>query len=110
MADRGLGAAPGRFRMLYRNTAVRLSALYLILFAVGAASLVFYVTSISENQLQRRMKASVEEEVGVLDEIFTRGGIQSLLSVLESQSHQPGAKDRVWPRWFATLIRRPNRW
>jgi signal transduction histidine kinase len=91
MAERVAGANPGRFRMLYKNTAVRLSALYLILFAVGAAALVFYVTSISETQLQRRMKASVEEEVGVLDEIFSRTGIQGLLSVLERQSHQPGA-------------------
>lgn len=85
------GGNSGRFRMLYRNTAVRLSALYLILFAVGAAVLVLYVTSISESQLQRRMKASVEEEVQVLDEIFSRSGIQGLLSVLERQSHQPGA-------------------
>jgi signal transduction histidine kinase len=91
MAEGLAGASPGRFRMLYRNTAVRLSALYLILFAVGAAALVFYVTSISESQLQRRMKASVEEEVGVLDEIFSRTGIQGLLAILERQSHQPGA-------------------
>ena len=91
MAGKDAGGHPGRFRMLYKNTAVRLSALYLILFAVCAAALVFYVTSISESQLQRRMKASVEEEVEILDEIFSRGGIQALLSVLESQSHQPGA-------------------
>lgn len=91
MAEKVTGAGPGRFRMLYRNTAVRLSALYLLLFAIGAATLVFYVTSISESQLQRRMKASVEEEVEVLDEIFSRTGIQGLLAVLERQSHQPGA-------------------
>jgi signal transduction histidine kinase len=91
MADGVVGANPSRFRMLYRNTAVRLSALYLILFAVGAAALVLYVTSISESQLQRRMKASVEEEVAILDEIFSRGGLQRLLAVLERQSHQPGA-------------------
>jgi signal transduction histidine kinase len=91
MKAEATGAKTGRFWMLYHNTAVRLSALYLILFAIGAGTLVFYVTSISESQLQTRMKASVEEEVGVLDEIFTRGGLQSLLAVLERQSHQPGA-------------------
>lgn len=85
------GANPSRLQMLYRNTAVRLSALYLILFAIGAATLVFYITSISESQLQRRMKASVEDEVGILDEIFSRTGIQGLFSVLERQSRQPGA-------------------
>lgn len=37
------------------------------------------------------MKASVEEEVAVLDEILSRTGLQGLLSVLERQSHQPGA-------------------
>ena len=86
-----MGTAAVRFQMLYRNTAVRLSALYLLLFAVCAATLVFYVTSISEDQLQRRMKESVAEEVGVLNDIFTQGGLQTLLSVLERQSHQPGA-------------------
>jgi signal transduction histidine kinase len=84
-------AAAARFQMLYRNTAVRLSALYLLLFAVCAATLVFYVTSISESQLQRRMKDSVAEEVGILNDIFTQGGLQALLSVLERQSNQPGA-------------------
>ena len=46
MAERVAGANPGRFRMLYKNTAVRLSALYLLLFSVCAAALVFYVTSL----------------------------------------------------------------
>jgi hypothetical protein len=91
MAEKGTSAALARFQMLYRNTAVRLSALYLLLFAVCAATLVFYVTSISESQLQRRMKDSVAEEVGILNDIFTQGGLQALLSVLERQSHQPGA-------------------
>jgi signal transduction histidine kinase len=91
MAESDGAISSGRFRTLYRNTAVRLSALYLILFAVCAAALVFYVTSISETQLQERMKASVDEEVQVLDDIFSRGGIQALLAVLENLSNQPGA-------------------
>jgi len=91
MAEKAASAALARFQMLYRNTAVRLSALYLLLFAVCASILVFYVTSISESQLQRRMKDSVAEEVGILNDIFTSGGLQALLSVLERQSHQPGA-------------------
>ena len=91
MTERVGAIRNGRFRTLYRNTAVRLSALYLILFAVCAAALVFYVTSISEDQLRQRMKASVEEEVQVLNDIFSSGGIQALLSVLENLSNQPGA-------------------
>lgn len=84
-------ATPGRWLALYKNTAVRLSAIYLLLFAACAAILVFYVTNVSESQLQARMKASVAEEVQQLGEIYSQGGIAALLKVLEARSHQPGA-------------------
>jgi signal transduction histidine kinase len=80
-----------RFLMLYKNTAVRLSAVYLLLFSVCAALLVFYVTSISESELQSRMKDSVSDEVTELDEVYSQGGIAALLKLLERRSHQPGA-------------------
>jgi signal transduction histidine kinase len=84
-------AAASRFLLLYKNTAVRLSALYLLLFSTCAAVLVFYVTSISENQLQTRMKDSVAEEVQDLGQVYAAGGTELLLRVLERRSHQPGA-------------------
>ncbi len=46
-----------RFLVLFKSTAVRLSALYILLFAICAATLVFYVTAMSErlmtNQISR---------------------------------------------------------
>ena len=44
----------GRLTALYRTTAVRLSAVYLLLFAICAAFLVFYVSSMSESLLRQR--------------------------------------------------------
>jgi signal transduction histidine kinase len=84
-------AALARLRLLYRHTAVRLSAIYLLLFSACAAVLVLYVTSISDGQLQTRMKESISEEVNQLEDIYTEGGVASLLRVLERRSHQPGA-------------------
>ena len=80
-----------RLLTLYKNTAVRLSAVYLLLFSACAALLVFYITSISESQLQARMKASISDEVAELGEVYSQGGITSLLKVLERRAHQPGA-------------------
>jgi signal transduction histidine kinase len=84
-------AVPGRWLTLYKNTAVRLSAIYLLLFAACAAILVYYVTQVSETQLQARMKDSVAQEVQQLDEVYSQGGIAALLKFLESRAHQPGA-------------------
>lgn len=80
-----------RFLTLYKNTAVRLSAVYLLLFSACAALLVFYVTSISETELQTRMRASISDEINELGAVYSEGGIAALLQLLERRAHQPGA-------------------
>lgn len=45
-----------RFRVLFKSTAVRLSALYILLFAICAATLVFYVTAMSERLLTGQIR------------------------------------------------------
>jgi signal transduction histidine kinase len=80
-----------RLGMLYKHSAVRLSAVYLLLFSACAALLVFYVTSISEGQLQSRMRDSIGDEVEELQEIYAGNGVAGLLRALERRSHQPGA-------------------
>lgn len=80
-----------RIQTLYKNTAVRLSAVYLLLFSACAALLVFYVTSISESELQARMKASISDEIDDLDSVYSQGGLASLVNLLERRAHQPGA-------------------
>ncbi|TPW32778.1 sensor histidine kinase [Pararhizobium mangrovi] len=76
---------------LTRTTAVRLSALYLLLFAVCALALVFYVTAMSENLLRAQVKQAVDNEVQLLGQAYRNGGITTLVRVVERRSRQPGA-------------------
>ena len=82
---------PARLAMLYRTTAVRLSALFLLLFAACAAFLVVYVTSMSENLLQQQTRESVAAEAGEINQIFEQAGMNGLLKTLERRARQPGA-------------------
>lgn len=77
--------------VLFRTTAVRLSALYLILFSLCAAFLVFYVTGMSERLLQQQTRDAVTAEVTQIEQVYTRGGINGLLRSLERRARQPGA-------------------
>jgi signal transduction histidine kinase len=82
---------PGRLRTLFRTTAVRLSALYLLLFAACAAFLVFYVTSMSESLLQQQMRDAVGVETAEIERVFEQNGMNGLLRTLERRARQPGA-------------------
>ncbi|AOF89376.1 ATP-binding protein [Sinorhizobium sp. RAC02] len=81
----------GRLTALYRTTAVRLSAIYLLLFAVCAAFLVFYVSSMSEGLLQQQMREAVAQETEQIERVFDNNGMNGLLRTLERRARQPGA-------------------
>lgn len=81
----------GRLIALYRTTAVRLSAIYLLLFAVCAAFLVFYVSSMSESLLQQQMREAVAQETEQIERVFDNNGMNGLLRTLERRARQPGA-------------------
>jgi signal transduction histidine kinase len=81
----------GRLTALYRTTAVRLSAVYLLLFAACAAVLVFYVSSMSEGLLQQQMREAVAQEAEQIERIFDNNGMNGLLRTLERRARQPGA-------------------
>ena len=74
-----------------RTTAVRLSALYLALFAVCAVILVIYVTALFSSISNHQTRLLVEEELKVLGSFYQRGGIALLLSHVDRRSRQPGA-------------------
>ncbi|HVK93059.1 MAG TPA: ATP-binding protein [Mycoplana sp.] len=76
---------------LFRTTAVRLSALYLLLFAACAAFLVFYVTSMSEGLLEQQTRETVAIEVAEIRQIYAVSGMNGLLTTLERRARQPGA-------------------
>ncbi|PTM98673.1 sensor histidine kinase [Mycoplana dimorpha] len=76
---------------LFRTTAVRLSALYLLLFAACAAFLVFYVTSMAEGLLEQQTRAVVATEVAEIRQVYASSGMNGLLTTLERRARQPGA-------------------
>lgn len=80
-----------RSRLMFRSTAVRLSALYILLFALCAAFLVFYVTAMSERLLAQQTRQAVQEEVTDIQRAYERGGINLLLRIMERRARQPGA-------------------
>ena len=80
-----------RLPAIMKTTAARLSALYLILFAICAVLLVFYMTSLSASMLATQTKETINEEVQGLDRAYRRGGLPFLVRVVEQRSRQPGA-------------------
>ncbi|MDI7861243.1 ATP-binding protein [Rhizobiaceae bacterium n13] len=79
------------FRVLLKSTAVRLSALYTVLFALCAAVLVIYVTAMSERLLNQQTRETLRQEVEQVESAYNRGGMNRLLKTMERQARQPGA-------------------
>jgi len=76
---------------LMKTTAARLSALYLLLFAICALGLVFYMGSLTMRMLESQIQDTVSEEVQSLGRAYQRGGLTTLVRVVEGRSCQPGA-------------------
>ena len=76
---------------IMRTTAARLSALYLLLFALCAVALVFYMTSLSARMLTAQTQETINDEVLGLARAYQRGGLPTLVRVVEQRSRQPGA-------------------
>lgn len=76
---------------IMKTTAARLSALYLLLFAICAVLLVFYMTSLSARMLTGQTQDTINEEVLGLARAYQRGGLPVLVRVVEQRSRQPGA-------------------
>jgi signal transduction histidine kinase len=78
-------------RTLLKNTAVRLSALYILLFALCAAFLVIYVAGMSAHFLRQQTQASISQEIESINHVYDGGGMNALLRTLERRARQPGA-------------------
>lgn len=76
---------------IMKTTAARLSALYLLLFAICAVLLVFYMTSLSARMLTGQTQETINDEVLGLARVYRRGGLPLLVRVVEQRSRQPGA-------------------
>ncbi|UIJ70618.1 HAMP domain-containing sensor histidine kinase [Aurantimonas sp. HBX-1] len=80
-----------RLKALMRMTAVRLSAVYLLLFAICAVVLVFYVTATASNILKNQSRAAISEEISELSLIYQTTGIVGLVRTIDRRARQPGA-------------------
>ncbi len=80
-----------RLGVVLRSTSVRLSALYIFLFALCAAFLVIYVTGLSERILNNQTREALSQEVQEIQGAYQRGGINQLLRTMERRARQPGA-------------------
>lgn len=78
-------------RAIMKTTAARLSALYLVLFAICAAVLVVYMTSLSERMLTSQTQETINEEVRGFVLSYQRGGLPLLVRTMERRAGQPGA-------------------
>ena len=76
---------------VFKTTAARLSALFLILFALSAAILVLYMSSLSMRMLTGQTQEAIASEVQVLGRAYQRGGLPTLVRFVEMRSRQPGA-------------------
>ena len=76
---------------IMKTTAARLSALFLILFALCATVLVFYMSSLSVRMLTTQTQDTIAEEMQVLGRAYSRGGLPLLVRFVETRSRQPGA-------------------
>jgi signal transduction histidine kinase len=76
---------------LFRTTGFKLTAIFLVVFAVFAAFLIGYIARNTTGILQAEMRDAVDAELGLMSLQYQRGGIPHLARVVERRSHQPGA-------------------
>jgi len=76
---------------VFRTTAARLSALYMLLFGLCAVVLVFYTTSLSVRMMTSQTQDTINEEVLGLATAYQRGGLPMLVRVIERRARQPSA-------------------
>src|SRR5947208_664961 len=82
---------------IMKTTAARLSALYLLLFALCAVLLVFYMTSLSARMLTAQTQETINDEVLGLARAYQRGGLPVLVG-----------RARGGPERFRAVIRRAS--
>lgn len=80
-----------RFSALMRTTAVRLSALYLLLFIFGAVALVAYMTNLSASMLMGQTQQAIADEMASIGQSYSRNGVSGLVRSIDYRSRQPGA-------------------
>ncbi len=78
-------------RAMMKTTAVRLSALYLVLFGLTAVALVFYMTSLAAGFFIGETRRAVQEEIASLGTVYQRSGMRGLVVSIDRRARAPGA-------------------
>ena len=79
------------FGKLIRTTAFRLTLVYLLLFALFAASLLGYFAWNTRRLITEQITTTVNAETGELSDIFGRRGLRALVFNIENRALRPGA-------------------
>ena len=79
------------FGKLIRTTAFRLTLVYLLLFALFAASLLGYFAWNTRRLITEQITSTVNAEVGEVSDIYARRGLRGLVFTIENRALRPGA-------------------
>jgi signal transduction histidine kinase len=79
------------FGKLIRTTAFRLTLVYLLLFAIFAASLLGYFAWNTRRLITEQITTTVNAEMGEISDIFARWGLRGLVGTIENRALRPGA-------------------
>jgi len=79
------------FGKLIRTTAFRLTLVYLLLFALFAASLLGYFAWNTRRLITEQITTTVNAEVSEIADIYNRRGLQRLVFTVDSRALRPGA-------------------
>ncbi|WP_029003725.1 sensor histidine kinase [Azorhizobium doebereinerae] len=82
---------PRDFSRLIRTTAFKLLAVYLVVFAVFAVSMIGYVAWHTRRLVESQVSENVEAEVRFLAEQYRIGGVQRLVLVIDRRTRRPGS-------------------
>ncbi|MEL6201377.1 MAG: ATP-binding protein [Pseudomonadota bacterium] len=73
------------------TTAVRLSAMFILLFGACAVLTILYMTTVAASFVIRETRFAVESEIGELAQTYSIGGLRTLVRDIERRSRRPGA-------------------
>ena len=76
---------------LVRSTAFRLTLVYLLVFALYAASLLVYFAFNTDRLITEQITETVDAEITGLTEQYTLGGLRQLMLIVENRSLRPGS-------------------
>jgi signal transduction histidine kinase len=79
------------FGKLIRTTAFRLTLVYLLLFALFAASLLGYFAWNTRRLITEQITTTVNAEFGEITDIYTRRGLRGLVFTIDNRALRPGA-------------------